>query len=344
MTRNVRTRALGLAALVALLTATIGFAGSGASATPITTSLAIDCDNLPAEEIYWTPIGETITVELTNCFEYIVFDTFGDVVDTGSGDPATLIVNPTTYIDFYDSSGNFVWDAVFNPIYPQTTPSGQLLLTETLDLPLNALEMNVGSPNRPDLNDDEHFLGGIEDCDLEADDTGIHVYQTFEIEVLKSGEYTFRGVDTDPLSDYLSSLNPESALSDPFLALYTSFDPANPDDNIVGCNDDLNDFYEDYGDDMAEQLPGGRLMEGHQPYFSADLEPGLHTVVLTLYDEVENSDWWQENGPGSVTFEMWGPEGGLCDASDPACQPGPGPGPGPGPAPEPVVVTPKFTG
>ena len=337
MTRTIRTRAWELAAIVALLAATIGFAGNGASATPSTTSLAVNCDSLPAENIYWTPFDETITVELTNCAAYSLEDTFGDLVDAGSGDPATLTVNPATYFFVYDNLDEVIWEASFNPVYPETAPNGQLLLTETLELALDAKEMNVGPPNMPDVDDDEHFLGGIEDCDLEADDGGIHVYQTFEIEVLKSGEYTFRGVDTDPLSDYLSSLNPDSALNDPFIAIYTSFDPANPDDNVVGCNDDLNDSYEDYGDDMAEQLSGGRLMEGHQPYFSVNLQPGLHTVVLTLYDEVEDSDWWSENGPGSVTFEMWGPEGGLCDASDPACLPAPGPTPEP-------AVTPKFTG
>ena len=110
----------------------------------------------------------------------------------------------------------------------------------------------------------------------------------------------------------------------------------------MGCNDDLNDFFDDYGEDMAEQLSGGRLMEGHQPRFAATLEPGIYTVVLMLYDEVEDPEWWLERGPGSVTFEMWGPEGGLCVASDPTCQPDPGPAPAPAPAPDPV--TPKYTG
>ena len=344
MQRTTRIRAMAALALTALLAATIGFAGGGASATSITTSLAVDCENPPAEEIYWVPVGGTITIELTNCLEYAVFDANDrSFIDGGDGDPATLTVGPAVFIEATDlDTGDIVWEADINPVYPEDVPSGQLLLTRTLDLPLDAPEMNVGPPNLPDESDSDHFLGGQLDCDVEADDTGLHVYDTLEVRVLESGEYTFRGVDTDPLSDYLSSLNPNSPVADPFLAIYSSFDPANPDDNVVGCNDDLNDFFDDYGEDMAEQLSGGRLMEGHQPRFAATLEPGIYTVVLMLYDEVEDPEWWLERGPGSVTFEMWGPEGGLCEVSDPACQPAPGPTPGPAPAPD--VVTPKYTG
>lgn len=342
MSSNARNRGTAVVALAALLGATLGFAGSGASATTVTTSLAVDCENPPEEEIYWVPVDGTVTVELTNCLEYAVIDDETDaIIDNDSGDPATLTLSGGVSLEVTDLiTADIVWDGTFNKVFPETVPSGQLLLTETLDLPLDAPEMNVGPPNAPDESDDEHLLGGLEDCDLETGDTGLHIYDTLEVRVLESGEYTFRGVGTDPLSDYLSSLNPDSPIGDPFLALYSTFDPANPDDNVIGCNDDLNDFYEDYGDEMAEQLPNDVLMEGHQPIFSANLEPGVYTVVLTLYDEVENPDWWTERGPGSVTFEMWGPEGGLCKASDPACQPAPEPGP----APEPDVVSPKYTG
>jgi len=316
-------RLLVPAAMLALLMATLGVVSSSASAAPytapLTTSLAVDCDALPTQNIYWTASTGSVSVSMTNCLDFTVFDSDDNPVQTGTGNPATITVPSAHELFLYDDVGDPIWSAKFNPVYPETVPKGQLLLSGPLALPLDAPEFFVGPPNLPDVSDDEHFLGGIEDCDLESDPgKGMHVYATIEVRVRLAGEYTFRGVGTDPLSDYLSSLAPDNAIADPFFALYSGFDPTKPDDNVVGCNDDLNDLYDNY--EMAEQLPGGVLMEGHQPYFTANLEPGVYTLLLTTFGEVENPTWWTDQGPGSVDFEMWGPADGLCIAADPTCK------------------------
>ena len=323
-----------VALLIPAIGAISGSASATTSTTPLTTALSVDCDSPPAEEIYWVVSTGSASISITNCPTYEVIDGDYNVIENDSGNPGSTVVPAAHELVVYDIFGDPIWSAWFNPVYPETRPSGQLLLARTLGLPADAPEFFAGPPNRPDIDDDEHFLGGIEDCDLESDPgKGMHVYATFAVRVLVAGQYTFRGIGTDPLSEYLSSLNPENDISDPFLALYTDFDPTSPDDNVVGCNDDLNNFYDDYGDEMGEQLAGGVVMEGHQPYFTAFLQPGIHTLVLTLYGEVEGPNWWTNQAPASVDFEMWGPVDGLCDTADPACT-----------AIDPDPVNPVFTG
>ena len=339
------TRA-GLIAALALLTASITFAGSsGATVVPITTSLSIDCNDLPAEEIYWIDSSSTAAVSLSNCTSYEVYSPDFDVIDSGSAVGATLDLNGV-YLSLYVEDAE-VWFGTFNPAYPETVPAGQLLTTQVFDLPLGAPVMDVGGDNSG--GDGDHWLGGIPTCALLAGDPGepsSHVYSTIEVEVLIGGTYTFRGIGSTPPGSYVSSLTESNELEDPFLALYSSFDPASPDDGIIGCNDDLNDLFGYDDAEMGEQLPGGVLMEGHQPYFTAALEPGRYTLVLTTYFTVTSGEWAQQ-GPGDVTFEMWGPECGLDISDDPACKvvpPGPGPGPTPDPTPAPNPVVPKYTG
>ena len=155
------------------------------------------------------------------------------------------------------------------------------------------------------------------------------MYDTLEITIVKSGQYTFRGIASDPEGSYLND-GDGHPMEDPFLAVYDSFDPASPDEGVVGCNDDLNDKF-GYGDsDMAEELSDGSLMEGHQPYFSARLEPGQYTLVLTTWEKISSSEWvagtgdygtWA-TGIGTSTFQLWGPANSMCIGHDPACAPG----------------------
>lgn len=335
----------GWVAVVALLTASIAFAGSsGAANVPITTSLPIDCDDPPEETIYWIESSSTAAVSLTNCTFYEIYDQDYNVIEDGSAVGVTLDLNEV-YLALWVEDAE-VWFGYFNPAYPETVPDGQLLTTRLFDLPFDSPAMDVGGDNSG--GDGDHWLGGIDTCAIQASDPGepSHVYSTIDIEVLIGGTYTFRGIESTPPGTYVSSLADWNELEDPFLALYSSFDPASPDDGIVGCNDDLNDLFGYDDAEMGELLPGGVLMEGHQPYFAVELEPGNYTLVLTTYINV-TADEWNEEGPGDVTFEMWGPECGLDISDDPACRvvpPDPGPGPTPGPTPSPDVVVPKYTG
>lgn len=334
---------IGLVAVMALLGATFGFAGSSnAAIVPITTSLSIDCDDLPAEEVYWVDSSSTAAVSLSNCDLYEVYDEDFNVIDSGPGLSANLNLNKVGLALIEEGPGE-VWFGDFNPAYPENVPGGELLTTRIFDLPVDSPVMDVGGDNSG--GDGDHWLGGIDTCALQAGDPGEpspHVYSTIDIEVLTAGTYTFRGIESTPPGSYVSSLTEWNELEDPFLALYSSFNPASPDDGIVGCNDDLNDLFGYDDAEMGELLSGGVLMEGHQPYFTTELQPGTYTLALTTYFTL-TSDEWSEQGPGDVTFEMWGPVCGLDISDDPACNVVP-PGPGPGPVPEPDVVAPKYTG
>ncbi|MBU3702014.1 MAG: hypothetical protein FGM58_08210 [Acidimicrobiia bacterium] len=333
MSTTPRTRRglLGWAAIVALLASSVAFTGSsGATTTPMTTSLSLDCTaGLPTETIYWTPVSQDVAVTITNCTDYTEFDADYNVVDTGPATNVTL--NLSNAILQLDGDGDK--EFAFNPVYPQHLPAGELLTTRIFDLPLTAPTMDTGLDNS---GDSEHYLGGIDTCGLATDDPepSPHIYSTIAIEVLIGGSYTFRGIGSTPPGSYLSSLNATNEIEDPFLALYSSFDPSNPDNGVVGCNDDLNDLFGYGNTQMAEQLDGGVLMEGHQPYFTTTLSPGKYTLVLTTWSVIDSVDWASQ-GPGEVKFEMWGPECGLDISDDPACKASPTPD-------EPVG--PSFTG
>jgi hypothetical protein len=208
-------------------------------------------------------------------------------------------------------------------LFPARVPPGELQFTKELTIPANPRSFYAG----PEDESNDHYLGGKRKCALESDVGERHVYNTLNITIVKGGRYTFRAVATDPLGGRLDNgfFHP---IEDPFLALYSSFDSSNPDSNVIGCNDDLNDIF-GYGDTgLAEVLSDGSWMFGQYPFFAADLEPGEYTLLLTTYDAISKADWlagqgYREFTPGeaSVTFELWGPPASLCLGSDPACNP-----------------------
>jgi hypothetical protein len=167
-------------------------------------------------------------------------------------------------------------------------------------------------------SEDGYNLADDEDCNLESEDNRRHIYTTQRIKVSVSGVYTFRNVGTNPIGGYMpgGSYHP---IEDTFLALYSSFNPSRIDDNVIGCNDDLNDLFTYDNEMFYEDLGSGVTMEGHQPYFTSTLTPGYYTLVLATWDEVSASQWRAGNvggdrfTPGSAlaNFQMWGPAGGL---------------------------------
>jgi hypothetical protein len=145
--------------------------------------------------------------------------------------------------------------------------------------------------------------------------------------------YTFRVVDTDPVEEdmYFGIDSDFSPVGDNFLALYTEFDSADINADIVGCNDDGDDegavagdlwatakaagFSRDQGDSNIHTSTG-YMLDDQFAWFTATLQPGQYTMVGTLYDEYSESEWLThlddaEVTEASMTYEMWGPEGGL---------------------------------
>lgn len=285
-----------------------------AAASAATTEYDLDCVDMTVTGASF-PVapGNTVTLNLTG------FDT---VYDYGSSTWSpinqageTVELSAGDEVEFSDD-GNEVCSQIFYAwVYeaaPETVPSGAHLFTQDISIPLGAPQMTLTEDE-----DDEHFLGGNEDCGLSTYVHGIHVYGTLDITVTTAGTYTFRGMYSTPAGDYVP-INPFDPIGDPMLAVYSSFDPSNPDAGVVGCNDDLNDI----GDENdAEYLADGTIIEGHQPWFSAPLSPGNYTLVLMTWEDLSDENladgfapYSEEDfvvGPKTTTFELWGPEGGL---------------------------------
>lgn len=121
--------------------------------------------------------------------------------------------------------------------------------------------------------------------------SGIRPYQTTQLAIDSTGTLTFRIVSTSPKTDMNSlALAPGSAplqqlpILDPWLAVYTSFDPAHPDQNVVGCQDDSARPPGSYFDD-------GTVPQGVWSQFDATLPPGTYTLVLGTYLGFDDSQW-----------------------------------------------------
>ncbi len=328
--RSARRRLSTLAVGVLALAGAVAAAPLAATAATSTSTYALDCETQIAD---WSdfPVvpGDTVTLEVTgydSYYDYVGGSTFpldesGDTLVLESGDQIELGSSGACTNTFYA----YVFDAA-----PETVPSGTLLMTEDITIPLDADEINVTEDA-----DGEHLLGGLDDCDLSTEVHGIHVFGTLDVTVTTLGTYTFRGMRSTPAGDYVP-INVFDPIGDPMLAVYSSFDPTNPDAGVVGCNDDLNDI----GDENdAEYLSDGTIIDGHQPWFSAELAPGTYTLVLMTWEDLsaENlaagyapySELSFAVGPKTTTFELWGPEGGLTTEPEPE---------GPAPSPEPQVL------
>ena len=197
---------------------------------------------------------------------------------------------------------------------PETVPSGSKLFTQAISMASPAGQIDL---TENDGGSGEHLLALNPDCGLSTNVSGAHVYGTLDITVLTAGTYTFKALFSNPPGDYVG-LNLFDSIGDPFLAVYSNFDPANPDSGVVGCNDDLNDV--GTGPDAVYRADNS-IIEGHVPYFSAPFAPGHYTLVLMTWADLSSEDFdngyapYEERdfevGTKSTTFELWGPTGGL---------------------------------
>jgi hypothetical protein len=123
----------------------------------------------------------------------------------------------------------------------------------------------------------------------------------------------------------------DSPVGDNFLALYSEFDPTDIDSGVIGCNDDGDDPGSAAGDlwaiaqtaadsrgqnDRNIYTTTGHILDNQFAWFTATLQPGQYTMVGTLYETFTEGEWSDELAgaevtEASITYEMWGPEGGL---------------------------------
>lgn len=203
----------------------------------------------------------------------------------------------------------------------RANPAGMSLLkTETMSIPgTNPSKMII-----PDLADAGAGLNlnGNPDCEIKK---GFHVYTKKTIKITKAGNFTFRAVATTPLNSGIAGGSGHGAsstgLGDPFLAVYKNFDPNDPDSTnpakqVVGCNDD--------GENGVGATTTGYLISRQLSNFTAELQPGDYTLVLTTWRNINGATWaeaagnWSTlvsevgtAGKQSATFELWGPRGAF---------------------------------
>jgi hypothetical protein len=339
MNKNlIRWGAVTSAALVAaglsLTGAGVAFAATpdgltGTLAADLSSTINVDCDAVTSDGSYvYMATGTTATVNITGTCNgasglfFMTLDTSepgdggitvggthtaADSVGSSITAPATMTVDPNTFIQIFKTGGVDYVGIQISAVGDSPNPTGSLGESATLVLSPTASASNVlTTPGTGSYHD----LGGDETCELES---GEHIYATHTVSVNASGEYTFRVVTTDPLTrDVVAWGDSNLPIDDPFVAVYSTFDPANPDSNVVGCNDDG-----DNNGTATEYLEGTSATIGHTylvsypyPQFVATLDAGTYTLVLMTRQDQSISDWNEESYPAqSATFELWGPEG-----------------------------------
>ena len=194
------------------------------------------------------------------------------------------------------------------------SPSGVLTLTDTATIPIRDTKTFYTNKSVEDSG-----LAGNTDCQLA---TGDHPYSTTKVTITTAGDYTFRIAGVDPVPYFLGyqgagkspTLQPgDLPISDPFLAVYSSFDSANPETGIVGCNDDSDSYAAaaDAEDEGVAYVAPNVLVENSFSSFSAYFTPGNYTLVLTTYDPFSAAEFAASGLDQSALYEMWGPQGGV---------------------------------
>ena len=328
------------------------------------TNITVNCDlGEENEDDHNIVEGDRLKIRLLNCGGETIFDvddlgnsTFpGNVVLSSSGytipnNDVTLTVRgvPTdgTFLaaNIAMSNGVYVLDIDVYIAGDAFEPSSTLLQTRKISMPLGTSDMMIREAMIGDATGDsgsgDVYIGGDPSCVVEP---GRHVYRRVDFVVTRPGDYDFRVVDVSPFDEDMYWGVAQNPSSDPFVALYSDFDPANPEANVLGCNDDGDktniaeidttwDFTDDPSGPLYDSLVTNRgyVMDNQFSWFRAsDLEPGTYALVFFPYraissDEFQagtdtapfkNSFSW-DPAPQSVTIEAWGPNGGIVSDED----------------------------
>lgn len=241
--------------------------------------------------------------------------------------PEVLTFTGETWVDVLGEPANGAFAAIVSrPVFDLGNPSGELLAESSATISLEADEFVIGNSDQIDA-EEEIAIDGDLDCGVQA---GSHVYTVQRITVDVAGEYTFRVVGTDPVSSFMR-IGEYTPMEDPMIALYEGdFDPADPNSAVAGCNDDLNDITidgfdwssvndEENVDRVYARTEADKAIEGHFPVFTAELEPGDYSMLVTTFWPLSAEDWaagedadeeWTA-GSANIEYEVWGPESGA---------------------------------
>ncbi|MFM6968053.1 MAG: hypothetical protein ACKOWN_03855 [Microbacteriaceae bacterium] len=318
----------------------VAVAPATAAVNPDLSDITLDCSDFDGYDYWDVPLyGDSVTITLINCETNNLYDFANSgtaTVDSGTLDdngllevdesPEVVTITGEAEFEVWDvdseSNGYDIYFTFYEP-YEMPDPSGgQLEDTSKVIAASDPLVTTYGTSAEIDLGDEIGIGGDTEVCGIIP---GEHVYTTQDINVSVAGEYTFRVTGVDPMTYYFRPFEDESSpFRDPMVALYTSFDPTNPDANHVSCNDDLNDLEfgdHDYADNDFNITQQGDYVEGHFPYFTANLEPGNYTMVFTTWASISASEWSDGEADSgdyiwtpadhTVYYDIWGPTNGL---------------------------------
>ena len=304
-------------------------------------NITVDCVlGEPNEDDHVIAPGEVLTITYVNCNGLTIEDEDGTGNATMSDN--TVIVSGNTQTI---SSNNFVVtvdgeadlevddDDPDVDVYvagPIDDPSSTLLATEDITIELSASETMIREEAIGTAGDNgfgEIYIDGKEQCQVEP---GLHVYETLEFTVTKAGTYDFRAVAVSPIDEDLNWGVDKYPSSDPFLAVYETFNPALPETGVVGCNDDGDETGVNSIDNAWSGADGlvtesGDILDDEWPWFRTTLEPGNYAIVYMPFSTMGTDDFAagqfsstsDESGvtwdpiAQSTTYEMWGPAGGI---------------------------------
>ena len=316
-------------AAVALLVALGGASAATALGGPgdTRTSITVDCDLGEGSNDNQVILpGETLTITLLNCEGWYVedLDALGAIMLPGPAGPFDSFTVPSdapSYVITVDDETDLelddpgVEDIDIDVSFatPAVDPTGSLIVTTGVTMPIVIDDFSIDL----DMTGSDTTLGGVVGCDMEA---GYHPYQALPIVISTAGDFTFRVIDVTPVDEDVQWGQPYYPSQDFFLAVYTSFDPANPGDDLVACNDDR-------PLDNVSFLNDGTtyISEDQAPEFVSTLAAGNYTLVLTTHRSTSSTDWangefstWSgvsditwEPTTMSALFELWGPTGSI---------------------------------
>jgi len=216
-------------------------------------------------------------------------------------------VGQETVVQLGSPTANVYIDSFVNTDESQA-PSGELARSSVLAIPATSPKIfnsqdnhnPTDTANPSSIQTGSHYLGNNADCQIVS---GPHTYSTYVLKITKAGNFTFRGVAaSETKAGNWTDRN--TGMYDPFLAVYTTFDPNHIDDNVVGCNDD-------HG--ISSSTASGYVLWNQLPAFTSTLRPGTYTLLLTIFGSKDAATWVTQAAgtPQTTTFELWGPHGAF---------------------------------
>ncbi len=281
-----------------------GIAAMPSVAMASTTNINVDCDApIPGGLFYVRPESE-VTFTSTNC---------SLIEKNGS-----TLAGSTVTVASSELLGGATVDLVFRDSDPLISFTLTLVTTDLTDLEplvLGRTDTMTIPPLSPasfaaDRAISVGGLGGDSTCTV---DQGEHPFQTADVVITAAGNFIFRVVatspDTSPTALRLDSK--DHPLRDSFLAIYRGFDPVNPNDNLIACNDDSRE---------VGFLDTGVFVNSHWSRLATPLTPGDYTLVLTTFDSWDTTAWSAaaNSVDQSAVIQMWGTLGAFAEASIPS--------------------------